>query len=299
MNEPPPSTCSRPGQNQPRARQSVAAPSAIAAVIGSPVFVARGAIVHATSPGTPCSRASRRCPRSRRRRGSRPATRRSRSGPRATSRRRPTTRPSSSVSSPVTGRLVRISPPSRMKIVRQPGDQGLAAAERVAPTLTGPVALDRRPHQLGHLGRQVGALDVRRLDRAAERDPAGRVVVLRERQPLEVEVRVRLEGRDQLGGVGEERLDLLLVGVLEDRAEVLAGTLGRVGDPGPLLDLGARQPAGAAGVRRGAAEVRVFSTTQGRAARPWPPARRRSWRRRRIRPRPRRTAAPSPRDRRN
>ncbi len=136
----------------------------------------------------------------------------------------------------------------------QPGDQSLPAAERATTTLAGAVAFDRRPDQVGNLGREVGALDVGGLDRAPERDPPGGVVVLRERQPLEVEVRVVLELGHQSGRRLEERLDQLLVGALEDRREVVASALRRVRDPGPLLDLAARQPAGAAGVCRRAAD---------------------------------------------
>ncbi len=138
----------------------------------------------------------------------------------------------------------------------QPGDQRLPATQSVATALAGAVALDRGPQQLADLGGQLGALDVDRLDRAAERHPARRVVVLRERQPLELHVRVRLELGDQGRRLGEERVDLLGVRALEDRVEVAARGLRGVRDPGPLLDVTAGQPAGAAGVRRGAADQR-------------------------------------------
>ena len=116
MNEPPPSGCSRPGQNQPSAWKSVAAPSAIAALIGSPVLVARGAIVQATSPGTSCSRRISALPSKPPAPSSTPRAAPISTGPSGDIAATPTTRPVSSVTRPVTGRLVRISPPSRTKI---------------------------------------------------------------------------------------------------------------------------------------------------------------------------------------
>ena len=179
---------------------------------------------------------------------------------------------------------------------RQPGDQGLPAAQGVAAALAGAVPLDRGAHQVGDLGRQVGPLDVGRLDRPPERHPAGRVVVLRERQPLEVEVRIRLERGDQLGRVRQERLDLRRVRILQDRREVVARALRSSPGSRPAAAPGCR----AASRRRRSTPTCHRGTTSSRprrpTVRPWPREPHRSSRRRRTRPRPRRTAAPSPRD---
>ena len=149
---------------------------------------------------------------------------------------------------------------------QQPCHQRLAAGQRPPTALTDTVALHGRPDEGGDGRRKVGPQDRDRLDRAPPRDPTRCRVVLRERQPLEREVRVSLERSHQHGRGRQERLDLGRVRVLEHGAEVLARGLGRVRDRGALLDLAAGEPAGAAGVRRGAAaEVGLLQHGDGQA----------------------------------
>ena len=106
VKDPLPSGCSRPGQNQPPALKSVAAPIATAASIGSPVLVPRGAIVQATSPGTPCSARSAALP-------SKPPA--ASSTPR---RARTSTGPSG---------VIAATPTTRSSVDDQPGDRQLGA----------------------------------------------------------------------------------------------------------------------------------------------------------------------------
>ncbi len=167
----------------------------------------------------------------------------------------PTTRPPS-VSRRTTRWPVRIEPPSRTTIVARRAMSDWPPLRVRRPGAPDAVELDGRPDQLGDRRQQLVALEVGRLDRAAERHPAGRVVVLGERQPLEVDRRVGLELGDQLGGVGEEGVDLARVGVDQDRLEVGPGALGGVRDAGALLHLAPGQPARAARVRRRAPDER-------------------------------------------
>ena len=290
MNEPPPSGCSRPGQNQPSALKSVAAPSATAAcdrLAGVGVlrrhrpprvtrYAARVALLLvALEPARGQQHTAARTDLDRplgRHRGH---------------ARDPSVLGDQPGDRQVGPQLAALADHDR----GQPGDQRLTAAERVAPALAGAVPLDRRPHPVRDLGRQVAALDVGRLDRPPERHPTGRVVVLRERQPLEVEVRVRLQLGHQPRRGRQERLDLGPVGVLQDRRQVVARALGRVRRSRPAAAPGCP----AASTRRRCTPTCRPACRSSRprtpTARPSPPAPPPSARRRRTRP-PRRHSCP-------
>ena len=292
MNEPPPSGCSRPGQNQPSARKSVAAPSATrgldrlagvgaarrhrpGGVAGHVVVAAHRRVALEAAGGEQHAAAGADLDRSLgRHRGDaghpavvvgRPARSTGRLGRGSCRPRGRTIAASRAISDCPPLRVLRPPSPARS---RSTGGRTSSATS----------------------GGRSAALDVGRLDRPAERHPAGRVVVLRERQPLEVEVRVGLELGDQLAARGARNAStLVVVGVLEDRGEVGARALGRVRDPGPLLDLRCRA---ASRRRRSTPRCRRSAASSRRRtprARPWRPAPRRSAHRRPSRPRRRRT----------
>jgi hypothetical protein len=75
----------------------------------------------------------------------------------------------------------------------QPADQHLATRQGEPARRTSAVALDRRAQPLRHSRVELVAANGNRLDRATHRDPAGCLVVLRERDPLEVDQLVGLE----------------------------------------------------------------------------------------------------------
>ena len=248
---------------------------------------------------------SRRCRRGRRARGASPRCPRSRPAPSSTPRRRADLdrslgrhRGDAGHAAVVVGHqpghrqvgadLAALADEDR----GEPGDQRLPAAEGVAAALAGPVALDRRPHQLRDLGRQVAALDVGRLDRPAERHPAGRVVVLRERQPLEVEVRVGLELGDQLGrgarGTPRPWSGRRPRGSRRGSRARPRSSPGSRRAAGPGCPAASRRRRSTPRCRRSAASSRPRTPR----ARPWRPAPRRSAHRRPTRPPRRRTAAP-------
>ena len=66
---------------------------------------------------------------------------------------------------------------------------------------------------------------------------------------------VQINGQSEKDLLMMEAIAIPLTASSRIAAEVLPGTVGRVRDPGPLLDLAARQPAGASGVRRRPAQL--------------------------------------------
>jgi hypothetical protein len=124
------------------------------------------------------------------------------------------------VTSPVTGRLVRIVAALADHDRREPGDQGLAAAQGVPAALAGPVPLDRRPDQAGDLGGRSLALDVRWAGSSGRTAP-GRA---RRSTPRTAATRSRVGVVLELGhqpGAVRRNASTFLVGVLEDRGEVV------------------------------------------------------------------------------
>ena len=183
-------------------------------------------------------------------------------------------------------------PPSRTNAARSRAIRALPTAEGVAAILR---RRGRAP-RAGAPGQSPAAAArprriVLRLDRPAPADPAGCVVVLGEGQPFELdEGRPARARRPGPAPWVRNVSTFCLVDLLDStRAEVGPRGLGRVGDSGPLLHVGAGQPARATGVRRGAADTGRSSRAPRSTARPAAPGRRRSARHRPNRPPPRRT----------
>ncbi len=251
VKDPPPPGCSSPGHSQACSIWSIAAPSAWPASMISPVLVPAGAMLHSAVPGTPCSVRSESLP------SKPPAATMTPRSPRIVSPRLGRDADDAAVLDDVVGDVLVGQHGAAITYERhqRAGDQRLATAEGVAAALAGTVTLDRRTYESRHLGGQLLAADVGGLDRSTHRYAAGHVEVLGERRPLPLEGIVGLELGDQLGRLGEEHLDVGRQRRGQESLEVRASALRRVTESGPLLHLGAREPAGSAGVGRRAADL--------------------------------------------
>lgn len=139
---------------------------------------------------------------------------------------------------------------------QQAADEGAARAQRcvgVAPA--GAVPVDRRAYQGQQFTQQLGC-QVERYEGAPGVHPAGGREVVGEGAPLESDGGVGLQPGHQFGGVPQEGLPALRLRVTGQGPQVAARRLGGVVETGPLLHLGAGQPAGRPGVGGGAAEQR-------------------------------------------